>query len=409
MVQNSVRVLNTKSGGVRGKGTSVTQATDKRLVEEANIHGIIFPWNRGYKAWWAVTIIGALMTGFFEPFLLAYQKEPGYPQGAGAVIEYLLEGIFVVDIIVNFNLVFYKNEEIVLERKRIAVAYLKRMFWVDLVGVFPFMAIALAIAGSGASTRIKLLMGLFRLLKLVRLHRMQKFFAHLQYNSHISLMGFTLIRNFAVALFVTHFSACIMYFLARLDDFSENTWLGPLVYDLNGFERYCTSLYWSITTFTTVGYGDFSPVNAGEQIWGMIFMMTNIVIASWIIGSITLLILKNDENTGEYREALQTLSQYADMHGFNDDLQKKLKTQLKLEFNNREIQDEQVLQHFPSAVRRKVLRKLYLRSLLKTKLMRGVRQEFVDAFLTTCTVEIFSPGTLVLCTTYTPVYLYTRY
>ena len=79
-----------------------------------------------------------------------------------------------------------------------------------------------------------------------------------------------------------------------------------------------------------------------------------------------------------------------------DDLQKKLKTQLKLEFNNREIQDEQVLQHFPSAVRRKVLRKLYLRSLLKTKLMRGVRQEFVDSFLTTCSVEIFSPGTCVL-------------
>ena len=317
MVQNSVRVLNTKSGGVRGKGTSVTQATDKRLVEEANIRGIIFPWNRGYKAWWAVTIVGALMTGFFEPFLVAYQKKPGYPQGAGAVIEYLLEGIFVVDIIVNFNLVFYKNEEIVLERKQIAVSYLKRMFWVDLTGVFPFAAIALAIAGSGASTRTKLLLGLFRLLKLVRLYRMQKFFSHLQYNSHISLMAFTLIRNFSVALFVTHFSACIMYFLARLDDFSDNTWLGPLVFELNGFERYCTSLYWSIITFTTVGYGDFSPVNAGEQIWGMIFMMTNIVIASWIIGSITLLILKNDENTGEYREALQTLSQYSEMHGFN--------------------------------------------------------------------------------------------
>lgn len=395
MAQNSVRVLNTKSGGVRGKGTSVTQATDKRLVEEANIHGIIFPWHRGYKAWWAVTIVGALMTGFFEPFLVAYQKDPGYPQGAGEVIEYLLEGLFVVDIIVNFNLVFYKNEEIVLERKKIAVSYLKRMFWVDLTGVFPFAAIALAIAGSGASTRTKLLLGLFRLLKLVRLYRMQKFFSNLQYNSHISLMAFTLIRNFSVALFVTHFSSCIMYFLARLDDFSDNTWLGPLVFELSGFERYCTSLYWSIVTFTTVGYGDFSPANAGEQIFGMIYMMTNIVIASWIIGSITLLILKNDENTGEYREALQTLSQYSEMHGFTDEMQKKLKTQLKLEFNNREIQDEQVLQHFPSAVRRKVLRKLYLRSLLKTKLMKGVRQEFVDSFLTTCKVEIFTPGTCV--------------
>lgn len=395
-IQNSVRVLNTKASGVLGKGTSVTTATDRRLVEEAHIRGIIFPWNRSYQFWWSLTVIAAIVTGFFEPFMLAFQKELGTPQGAGAIIEYVLTGIFVVDIIVNFNLAFYKDEQIVFERKQIAKAYLKRMFWIDLVGVFPFYAIALKIARDDASTRTMLLCGLFRLLKLVRLHRMKKLFHDMQYNSHISLMGFTLIRNLSVALFVTHFSACIMYFLARLDDFSDNTWLGPLVLDLNGFERYCTSLYWSITTFTTVGYGDFSPVNYVEQIWGMIFMLLNIVIASWIIGSITLLILKNDENTGEYRDSLQTLCQYSDMHGFDENLQKKLKTQLKLEFNNREISDEQVLKHFPSAVRRKVLRKLYLPSLLKTKLMKGVRQEFVDSFLTTCSVEIFSPGEVIV-------------
>jgi len=250
-IHQSVRVLNTKTGGVRGKGMSVTTATDRRLVQEANIRGIIFPWNRGYRFWWILTVIGAVMTGFFEPFMLGFQKEPGAPDGAGAIIEYLLLGIFVIDIIVDFNLAFYKNEEIVFEREQIAKAYLNHMFWIDLVGVFPFEAIALRIAGGDASTRTTLLLGLFRLLKLVRLHRMKKLFNDLQYNSHISLMGFTLIRNFSVALFVTHFSACIMYLLARLEDFSDDTWLGPLVFDLNGFERYCTSLYWSVTTFTT--------------------------------------------------------------------------------------------------------------------------------------------------------------
>lgn len=72
--------------------------------------------------------------------------------------------------------------------------------------------------------------------------------------------------------------------------------------------------------------------------------------------------------------------------------QSKLQAQLRLEFNNREIADEQVLKNFPSAVRRKILRKLYLRPLIKTKLMQGVRPQFVDAFLASCSVEIFSPG-----------------
>lgn len=57
-----------------------------------------------------------------------------------------------------------------------------------------------------------------------------------------------------VCLFVTNFAACTMYFLARLENFNDNTWLGPLVSELNGPERYIISLYWSVVTFTTVGY-----------------------------------------------------------------------------------------------------------------------------------------------------------
>jgi CRP-like cAMP-binding protein len=113
---------------------------------------------------------------------------------------------------------------------------------------------------------------------------------------------------------------------------------------------------------------------------------------SWFIGSITLLIVKGDEKNGEYRDALATLEQYSHMHHFDDSFKGKLKTQLQLQFRNREIVDEQVLKNFPNAMRRKVLRRLYLPFLSKTKLMKGVRQQFVDAFLSSCTVEIFTPG-----------------
>lgn len=121
-------------------------------------------------------------------------------------------------------------------------------------------------------------------------------------------------------------------------------------------------------------------------------MLVNVVVAAWIIGSITLLIVKGDEKTGEFRDSLQTLQQYGEMNNFDEAFLKKLKSQLRLEFNNREISDEQVLKHFPSALRRKILRKLYLEPLIHTELMTGVRPQFVDAFLASCTVEIFSPG-----------------
>jgi CRP-like cAMP-binding protein len=105
-----------------------------------------------------------------------------------------------------------------------------------------------------------------------------------------------------------------------------------------------------------------------------------------------LLIVKGDEKTGRYRDSLATLEHYADMHNFDDAFRSKLRTQLRLDFHNREVADEQVLKNFPNAMRRKVLRRLYLPFLSKTQLMKGVRQQFVDAFLSSCTVEIFTPG-----------------
>jgi ankyrin repeat protein/CRP-like cAMP-binding protein len=377
------------SGVLRESTTSL----DKRMFEEADIDAIIFPWMKAYNIWWSITVLGAIFTVFFIPYQIAFQKEKGIFNDGATIVYYILMVIFSVDITVNFNLALYQNKMMVVERKQIAKSYCQGMFWLDFFAVFPFEYVALAISGEiGERNNKALYLSLYRLLGFLRLHRMAALQDMLQHDSKVSLIWFTLLRNLSVALVVTHFSACAMYFLARLNDFDENTWLGPLVFEMNGFERYVVSLYWSVVTFATVGYGDFTPVSSAERIWGCIFMFLNIVVQSWIIGSITLLIVKNDEKTCNYRDALQVLNQYSTMHDFDEMLQKNLKTQLKLDFNNREIADEQVLKNFPSAVRRKVLRQLYLPSLIKTDLMKNVRQQFVDAFLTSCSVEIFSPG-----------------
>ena len=115
-----------------------------------------------------------------------------------------------------------------------------------------------------------------------------------------------------------------------------------------------------------------------------------------MIGSITLLIVKTDEQTSLYRDTLSTLDSYARMHDFDRRFRKRLRTQAKLFFKNREVADEEVLKNLPISIRRKVLRKLYMPSLVQTSLMKGIRQQFVDAFLTNCTVEIFSPGEEIL-------------
>lgn len=127
------------------------------------------------------------------------------------------------------------------------------MFWIDLIGVFPFYIVALSISGlMGVNNSTTQYMSLLRLLRLVRLHRVKQLFDILQYDTRISLMWLTLIRNFGAALVWTHFAACTMFFIAKQFGFDDDTtWIGSQVFGLNEFERYVTSLYWSVVTFTT--------------------------------------------------------------------------------------------------------------------------------------------------------------
>ena len=245
----SRRVLKAKPHGVvRGKKTT---STDKRIVQQAKIRSVIFPWMKAHQYWWDLTVLGAMFTIFFEPYQIAFQEpQDGF---VAAAVEHIMTVLFSVDLVINFNLAFYENEEIVFERKRIVQSYCRRMFWVDLLACFPITNLVLAATGQlGETTNTALLISLLRLLRLLRLHRMGPMSDILQYSSHVSLMWFTLLRNFAAALVVTHFAACTMYLLTRLDDFSQDTWLGPLVDGMSITERYIASLYWSVGTLSTL-------------------------------------------------------------------------------------------------------------------------------------------------------------
>lgn len=384
---------------VHGKFSSKITAADKQRVLEELQKTVFLPWSKKYKTWWFFTVFAAIFSVFFETICVAFLPA-GFPpsNSSSALIEYILVVVFLVDMIVSFNLAYYDEHQgiVIYDRNSIRKHYMRRMFWVDLIGIFPFYLIVLACAGQiHKNTHLSQFLALSRLSRLVRSYRVFKLFRILQYNSHVSFTGLTLIRNFSFAIVWSHMAACAMYFIARQFDFSDHTWLGSKldVAFLSTFERYVVALYWSIVTFATVGYGDFSATNnVYEQIFSMIYILLNIIIQAWMIGSITLLIVKGDEKTGVFRDALHVLHQYSALNSFDKPFEKGLRTQLKLEFDNREIADEQVLRHFPSSVRRKVLRRLYLPSLMQTDLMKGVRQQFVDAFLATCKVEIFSPG-----------------
>lgn len=66
------------------------------------------------------------------------------------------------------------------------------------------------------------------------------------------------------------------------------------------WNRYITSIYWSITTLTTVGYGDLHPENTREMIFDIFYMLFNLGLTAYLIGNMTLLIVHGTSRTRQF-------------------------------------------------------------------------------------------------------------
>ena len=184
-------------------GSGVSRRKRMTLMTDYNGCYVVWPWTRAYRTWWVFTVCCALLTVFTETYAIAFLPAGLLPfNDASSIIEFTLIAIFAIDIVINFNLAYFDDsDECITDPKQIAKHYFHGMFWWDMVGVFPFYLVALAIAGElGEDSQTAQYLAILRLTKLVRTHRAKQMFDTLQYNQKISLFSLTLVGVSGVSL-----------------------------------------------------------------------------------------------------------------------------------------------------------------------------------------------------------------
>jgi hypothetical protein len=77
-------------------------------------------------------------------------------------------------------------------------------------------------------------------------------------------------------------------------DDSENWIMANEFLEYDHLRLWQVSMYWAITTLTTVGYGDISGTNDIERGYASVVMIIGIMVYSYIIGSIAGLLSEFD-------------------------------------------------------------------------------------------------------------------
>ena len=89
---------------------------------------------------------------------------------------------------------------------------------------------------------------------------------------------------------VTHNITCFFYLLAQNEDIPiETTYVGNA--SLNNEQIYVKTLYYVITTISTVGYGDISPKTSKEIAFVMFIQFLGVVIFAYLTGNITSILM----------------------------------------------------------------------------------------------------------------------
>ena len=154
--------------------------------------------------------------------------------------------------------------------------------------------------------------GIFALLRLVKLARTAQFFRHfrqaeLRFSIALTLFSFIFWTTLLVHLL------CFGWIVVFGKDGN-----------VNDVTNYISSLYWTITTLTAVGYGDIVPVTNGQRLYAIIVQLSGIGLFGYLIGSVVNILSRMDSVKSKYVENVELLTTAIKRRGLPPDLQKRI-------------------------------------------------------------------------------------
>ncbi|XP_047233853.1 potassium voltage-gated channel subfamily H member 6 isoform X1 [Girardinichthys multiradiatus] len=283
-----------------------------------------------FKAFWDwIILLLVLYTAVFTPYSAAFlldehgnlrQRRCGYTCNPLNVVDLMVDVMFIVDIVINFRTTYVDhNEVVVTQPSRIAKHYIKGWFLIDMFAATPFDLLIFR-SGSDEMATLTSLLKTARLLRLVRVARKLD-----RYSEYGAAVLFLLMCTFVL---IAHWLACIWYAIGFVErPYTETGWLDNLAEQLGKAynesdstsgpsvkDKYVTALYFTLSSLTSVGFGNVSPNTNSEKIFSICVMVIGSLMYASIFGNVSAIIQRLYSGTTRYHTQMLRVKEFIRFH-----------------------------------------------------------------------------------------------
>ena len=244
------------------------------------------------------------------------------------ITYFFIDLLFVCDLIINFFKSFYNfDEQLVTKSEKIFLHYIKGYFIIDLISAIPYYSIIKIIAYKNHKNMILpvkctkyynheindkhqmlLLLKLIKLIKCISNDNIVSNYISNELNEIPFFENWSfLISNILILLLVLHLTACMHIFVSST---TFPNWIIQKELQTSPFLKvYLSSVYFLITTVTSVGYGDIIGSSFTEIIFQIFLLMIGIIAYSWLISSLSNYVQENNKQNEVFNQKISLLNE----------------------------------------------------------------------------------------------------
>ena len=289
------------------------------------------------------------------------------------VINYIFELCFILIMIVKFYMAYIDSDDGTLKTslKDIAEHYLFQplSFGLEIISLLPIEIFCLALGDSKLRLSYLLYLRIFHALRGVRipfiLSEQEKTLS--SWTTYIRIFKF-----FVLITLCLHIVCCIWFVIGcQMSVCKPNGWAVSRFVSIAHYEngtyhlgndisalldQYLTSMYWTVATMTSTGYGDIVPTQEMEMVLAIVLIPIGRFVMGFILGNITSTLASLNSQKVQYESKFRIMKSYMDDLNMPTHIQERVKEFYEYCWSkNKGTNRNELLEEFPFCLRNELL------------------------------------------------------